>query len=456
MSTASAAPTGCAIACSHSIVRRLSAKLALLTMVVLGVLCSAVYVSVKMLILERNAEAAQRYCNVLTALLASEARSGGLAAVQAQLHAGAAMRAETHVELLWPDGRTLYTDDRGPSVQASKYLQVREVAIAMPELGPGEFTARVTMDYTADASMGHRWTAVMVVTTLLAGAVVALGARWHVRRALKPLNALAAQTQAILPQRLDQRLVLADPAEELRPLIDQFNALMQRLERAYQQLEAFNADVAHELRTPLAALIGHTELALSRERGSAELAETLSGNLEELQRLSTLVNDMLFLASADRGARARRGQAQSLAELAREVVEFHEAPIEDAALSVSVEGDCEVAVDEPLVKRALSNLVGNATRYARQGTRLVVRISRLSEREVRLEVENSGPEIDHEALPRIFDRFYRADCSRQVGSETAHHGLGLAIVAAIARMHEGVPWASSESQRTRIGFTLAD
>ena len=147
------------------------------------------------------------------------------------------------------------------------------------------------------------------------------------------------QTRAISPRRLDQRLRLGDPAEELQPWIDQFNALMDRLERAYAQLEGFNADVAHELRTPLATLIGQTEVALSRERSAESLRETLVSNLEEMQRLSAMVNDMLFLSQADRGAIARRGAPVSLAALAQQVVEFHEAPLEEAALAVRIEGD---------------------------------------------------------------------------------------------------------------------
>src|SRR5438034_8564039 len=133
---------------------------------------------------------------------------------------------------------------------------------------------------------------------------------------MAPLREIVRQTREISPRRLDQRLRLSEPVEELTPWIEQFNALMERLERAYQQLEGFNADVAHELRTPLCTLIGQTEVALSRERSPAALRDTLASNLEELQRLAAMVNDMLFLASADRGAQARRSGKASLAALA--------------------------------------------------------------------------------------------------------------------------------------------
>jgi two-component system heavy metal sensor histidine kinase CusS len=299
------------------------------------------------------------------------------------------------------------------------------------------------------------WAGILVLLTLISAAVAAMATWWTTRRALRPLADLAAQTRAISPRRLDQRIALADPAEELLPWIEQFNALMGRLEQAYAQLEGFNADVAHELRTPLANLIGHTELALSRARPAAELQDTLVNNLEELQRMSALVNDMLFLSQADRGASARRGVPASLAALAAQVVEFHEAPLEDAGLAVRIEGDAQAAVDEPLFKRAVSNLLGNAIRFAERGSTVVVHIAPDTPEQVRVVVENAGPAIEPAAMSRLFDRFFRADSSRCCDGGEQHHGLGLAIVAAIARMHSGATLAESGGGHTRVGFTLA-
>jgi two-component system heavy metal sensor histidine kinase CusS len=225
------------------------------------------------------------------------------------------------------------------------------------------------------------------------------------------------------------------------------------VQRAYEQLEGFNADVAHELRTPLANVIGQTEVALSRERSPEALRDTLVSNLEEAQRLAALVNDMLFLSQSDRGAVARRGQAVSLATLARQVVDFHEAPLAEAGLSVQIEGGVSAAVDEPLFKRAVSNLLGNAIRYAEPGSRIVIRIAPDAAEQVRVEVQNAGPAIAPQHLARLFDRFFRIDSARP--DSQSHHGLGLAIVAAIARMHAGRPVAESDGGSTRVGFTLA-
>ncbi len=437
--------------CSHSISRRLSRKLAVVTMLVLAALLTGGWLSVKMLITEKNIEEAQFRAGVIAKILTHEAERGGEAACLARAQADAPMRANSRLELWRADGLLLYDGDRQHQSTMSEYTHAIDFDVAAPQLDGGLMRARYTMDFAGDVRFGERWQLVFTVATLLAGALVAAGSYWHVRRALAPLRDLAAQTRAISPRRLDQRLALEDPAEELLPWVEQFNALMERLEGAVAQLEGFNADVAHELRTPLAALIGHTEVALARERPAAELRDTLLSNLEEAQRLAALVNDMLFLSRADRGATARRGQTASLAALAAQVVDFHEATLDEAGVKVRIEGDAQAAVDEALVKRAISNLLGNAIRYATPGSCIVVRIAPEEPEQVRVEVENAGPAIAPQHLARLFDRFFRADEAR---GGPLHHGLGLAIVAAIARMHAGHPLAASTGGTTRVGFTL--
>lgn len=273
------------------------------------------------------------------------------------------------------------------------------------------------------------------------------------RRALAPVHDLALQAAALAPENVGQPLDGSAQAEELQPLVAQFNALLARLESTYQQLEGFNADVAHELRTPLATLIGETELALSRERSVAELREVLGSNLEDLHRLAGLVNDMLFLSKADRGERARRQHVGSLAALAAEVVEFHDASLQEAGVAVRVCGDAGGAFDAALLRRAISNFLANATRFAERGSIIDLDIESEPSDAVRLSVSNAGQTIPAEHLPRLFDRFYRADIAREHGD--TNHGLGLSIVAAIARMHDGQTFARSSAGRTTVGITLA-
>lgn len=454
-STQQASPCANTLLCTHSISTRLSRKLALFTMAVLGILSLTSWWSVGMMIKQRSAEDLTLRCQVIDDLLTLEAVRGGESAVLQRLAADAGMRGDARLEARRADGSLLYADKRSTMLEQSEHVRSRAFEVTASSLPGGVLRLNYTADFSRDANMGRRWAYLLVIVTLLAGGVVALGSFWHVRRSLKPLKLLAAQTQAISAESLDRRLHLEDPAEELRPWVDQFNGLMVRLERAYGQLEGFNADVAHELRTPLANLIGQTEVALSRARSTAELEDTLVSNLEELQRLSAMVNDMLFLSNADRGAQARRGQPVSLARLAQQVSEFHEAALEEAGLGLQIEGDAEVAVDEALVKRAVSNLLSNAVRFADHGSTVCVRIrAGDAAQQVSVVVENRGEPIAPQNLPRLFDRFFRGESSRCCPSEQ-HHGLGLAIVAGIARMHAGQPMAECESGRTRVGFTLA-
>jgi two-component system heavy metal sensor histidine kinase CusS len=447
----------CGPICSHSIGARLSSKLALVTMLVLALLSVASWFSIHSLIIERNGEDVARRCALIAGMLELQARNGGEAAVLAWLDNDAAMRGDARLQVWRADGSVLYADAMPSAMAQSDHVRSKDFTVQAPGLPGGRLAARLEVDFARDAAMGTRWMWVLVLTTLGAGAVVAVASYLRVRRELRPLRELAAQARSISPQHLDRRLALPDPAEELLPFIEQFNSLMQRLERAYGQLEAFNADVAHELRTPLATLIGETELALARERSNEALRDTLASNLEETQRLAAMVNDMLFLAQADRGAVARRGAPVSLAALAQQVVEFHEAALEASGLALRIDGDAEVPVDEALFKRALSNLLGNAARYAERGSTVVVRISaELAQgpEQAQVVVQNRGPSIAPAQLPRLFDRFFRADESRCCPEEQ-HHGLGLAIVAAIARMHAGRTLAESDAGFTRVGFTLA-
>jgi two-component system, OmpR family, heavy metal sensor histidine kinase CusS len=439
---------------SHSISRRLSWMVALQTAIGLGLLCAGLFAFTYYKFEMKHLEELEVKATIAQEIVRNTAKFGEAAVVEKMAYY-AMRRPGTYVVLRRADGSEMYRDAApGFDTQGDRARSGSFRLETPADVAGGRIDGTMVMDCNDDRAMLAGIALALLATALGGGLAVGWLVFRTVKRGLAPMNELAAQTRAIDADRLGQRLKLARPVAELQPAVDQFNALMGRLERAYVQLESFNADVAHELRTPLAALIGHTELALSRDRGADELRETLSGNLEELMRLSAMVNDMLFLASADRGAQARRGEPVSLAGLARQVIEFHEASLEDAALQVRIDGDAQVPVDEPLVKRALSNLIGNATRYAVRGSEVSVHIARAAAGEVRIEVENAGPPIEPEALPRIFDRFFRADTVR-CAAQGVHHGLGLAIVAAIARMHRGQPLAVSRNGSTRVGFSLA-
>ncbi len=441
----------------HSISRRLSWLVTLQTAVALGLVCAGLLAFANWRFERKHLEQWEVKATIVQEIVRGTAKLGEQA-VANKVAYYAPRRPDTFVVLQRADGSEFYRDEQANFDIRGEHVRTGHFEVPAPGMPGNVVRGTFMLDCSSDRAMLAGIALALLSTALGGGLAVGWMVFRTVRRGLAPMMDLALQTRAIDADRLGQRLKLSRPVQELQPAVDQFNLLMGRLERAYVQLESFNADVAHELRTPLAALIGHTELALSRERSAPALRETLSSNLEELQRLTGMVNDMLFLSSADRGAQARRGEPVSLASLARQVIEFHEASLEDAALQVRIDGDATVPVDEPLVKRALSNLIGNATRFAQHGSELSVRIAQTSAGgglpgEVRIEVENAGPAIAPEALPRIFDRFFCADNARCSG-ETGHHGLGLAIVAAIARMHSGRPLADSGGGRTRVGFSL--
>ena len=442
--------------CSVSISRRLARTLGLLMLAGLGVASFIIYSATAMRLQEAQRDTLADKTQVLAESIGL-ACTKGEAALLHKLTLFEPVRAGAWLSLTRGDGTPLFSDKRDSTF---RYLIGKDFVVPAASIAGGEVRGRLELDVTHDARMLNGLAVTLLAATLLCAALAGMGIRWLVRRDLQPLNDLAAQTRAISPQRLDQRLRLDNPAEELLPWIEQFNALMGRVEQAYAQLEGFNADVAHELRTPLANLIGQTEVALSRERPLESLRETLVSNLEEMQRLSAMVNDMLFLSHADRGAVARRGEPVRLARLVQQVVEFHEAPLEEAGLQLRVQGDATMPVDEPLFKRALSNLLGNATRFARRGSTVVIGINAQAADagdaagQVQVMVHNEGEAIDANSLPRLFDRFFRADSSRCC-DDGQHHGLGLAIVAAIARMHAGRTVAESSAGVTRVGFTLA-
>jgi two-component system heavy metal sensor histidine kinase CusS len=438
------------LVCHPSIAKRMARAMTVLMLVGLG-LVSAIKYSVTTVRMEAEQSDMLTQKSLVLAEFIQHACSQGETELLRKLALYEPVRGNTRLTLWRGDGSPLFEESARPYThQATLKFEVPAATVA-----GGVVRAHLEMDTSHDQRVLRGMAITLLSTTLLGALAAGLAIHWLVRRELTPLLDLAAQTRAIAPDRLDQRLRLARPSEELVPWIDQFNALMERLQRAYVQLEGFNADVAHELRTPLATLIGETEVALSRERDNQTLRETLASNLEEMQRLSALINDMLFLAQADRGAKARRNAPLTLSTLVHEVAEFHEGALEDAGLHLAITGEASAAVDGPLVKRALSNLLSNATRFATAGSTIQVTIRNQPETpEILVTVANQGTPIDPAHLPRLFDRFFRADPSRCC-DEATHHGLGLAIVSAIARMHGGTTIARSEPGVNTIGFTLA-
>ena len=447
--------------------KRLSRTLALLSMLGLGLVCVAVYWTIAVKLATRQQESLTHKQATVQQLLIEGRQVHSRDALVHMLGDFLAGHEELSLRVIDGKGRLLFENLRQPLSDGRS--QRRDFSVNFPPTTtlPSALPLQVSMllDKRDDEALLRHLAWTLGLAAVLGSLLVSMAGTWMVRKGLQPLHLLVEQTRQLSAQDLAQhwhkRLDDRDQPQELRPLIAQFNALLDRLAVAYQQMEAFNADVAHELNTPLTTLISSCELALRKPRDATELRDILASNLEDLQRMAGIVADMLFLSHADRGEGARRTPVASLAELAAEVAEFHEAALQEAGVQVQVQGDASAEVDARLLRRALSNLLGNATRYARPGSviELLIEARPVAQGQVQGQmqavaviVRNQGSSIDASHLPRLFDRFYRSDTARAQADR--NHGLGLAIVAAIARMHGGQTLAESANGVTSIGLLL--
>jgi len=271
------------------------------------------------------------------------------------------------------------------------------------------------------------------------------------RAGLASVHQLSDEAARISPSSLSLRLRSDGIDAELKDLVRAFNVALDRVEIAYEQMQAFTADVAHELRTPLASLINAAQVTLASERSSEVLRETLGDQLEDLEHLKELVNDMLFLARADQGEEAPESDLVSLSDEAIKTFEYYEAALDDAGLQVTVEGDATVRGNAGLLRRALSNLLSNAIKNTRRGETIRVRL-RIDGGHAVVEVFNPGPVIPDDVRARMFDRFFRADAARSHSGTS--HGLGLAIAKAVVDMHHGHVFAKSEAGNNSVGMRI--
>lgn len=431
----------------YSLGWRLSWLFAVQTLIGLGLLSGAIYVvGVWNLSAKADAEVGRKI-ELVRHLVAEAASSGDLPTMRHKLNEFFVGHDDMQVTLFDSRGGIAY---ESPGRVSSEGMH-RRISFDLPK-AVAFSQASIILDRSGDARLLGGLAALLMIATFLGTIAVSCSGFWLVRRSLAPLRGLAEQTRLLQIDGLGNRLALERPVEELQPWIEQFNGLLGRLDVAYRQLEGFNADVAHELRTPLATLIGQTEILLARDRTREEMQETLGSNLEELRRLSSIVNDMLFLARADRGAHAHTALPAELGAEIASVIEFYDAALTERGLEARLDGQATASFEPGLVRRAVSNLLANALRYAEPGTTVVVALHRLGD-QIFIEVRNRGPEVPAALLPKLFDRFFRVEASRE-GSH-ANHGLGLAIVAAIARMHGGSTIARSSNGVTSIGFSIA-
>lgn len=298
---------------------------------------------------------------------------------------------------------------------------------------------QVGLDVTHEEGVIHAYGNALVFV-VLGGIMASIWASVLVaRKGMEPLADITRAAQKISATQLHERLPRAQFPVELHPLAAAFNEMLNRLEDSFTRLGQFSADLAHELRTPINNLMGEAEVALSRPGTATEYRQVLESALEEYQRLSRMIESLLFLARAEHGA-APLAPIDLNARIEIEAVcEFHEAVAQEQQVVLACEGSASILADPILLRRALSNVLSNALRYTSPGGRIELLLQDLgSGTEIR--VRDTGSGIGPEHLPRLFDRFYRADAAR---ASHGGAGLGLSIVRSIMALHGGEVTISS-------------
>jgi heavy metal sensor kinase len=274
-----------------------------------------------------------------------------------------------------------------------------------------------------------------------------------IRRALQPVENIARQAERISYRNLFERLPVVNSGEEIERLTIALNRMMARLEAAFQHVHRFSADVSHELRTPLTILRGELEAA-TRNLSHVELLDVIGSSLEETERLQKIVEQLLALSKLDAGDFQMERSRLDLGRLVTSTAEQMRLLVEEKSIHLSYNMQPEVEVDgeRSRLTQVIVNLLGNAISYTGEGGQIVLSVARRDDCAV-FEISDNGIGISAEALPHVFDRFYRADKARS--RDYGGSGLGLSIVKAICTAHGGeVEIASSEGIGTTVSVRM--
>ncbi len=300
---------------------------------------------------------------------------------------------------------------------------------------PGE-SVRVVLQYDGknDAELLRAYAYTIIVIEVL-GVMLASALAYGIARfGLKPLRQLAARAEQMSTSRLAHPLPSLDTSGELKELELAFNGMVERLNESFTRLSEFSSNLAHDMRTPLTNLQAAAQVALTHERSAQDYKDVIESSIDEYQRLSRMIEDMLFIARAEQADAMLKIRRLDGALEAGRVAGFYESLAEDTDLSIRISGHARIDADLLLFQRALSNLVSNAIAHAPSGSTIDVSCEERGDQSV-ISVTDTGPGIEPVHVDRIFDRFYRVDPSRH--SRSSSSGLGLAIVKSIAGSHGG-------------------
>jgi len=331
-----------------------------------------------------------------------------------------------------------------------RYYMTQTSSVIIPGDKPYHLTIQIALDTEHHHEVKIEYQIRLGLIIFFGIFISALLGMFIAYKGMKPLRRVTSTIQSIRVNQLHSRIDPSDYPAELTALVDAFNELLARIERSFNQLKQFSADIAHELRTPIHHLMVETEIVLSADRTLDEYQETLQSSLEECNRLAQLIDRLLFLARAENPETAIKPAKIDIKQEFDALVEFYQLACEDKKIQLRALGQGNLQADPILFRRAVNNLLTNAIKHTGENGKVNL-IASENEKYHVIKVIDSGIGIDSEHLPHLFDRFYRVDYARS--KQAGGHGLGLAIVKSIMDLHKGKVEVTSTPNQGSI-FTL--
>jgi two-component system heavy metal sensor histidine kinase CusS len=312
------------------------------------------------------------------------------------------------------------------------------------------YTIQLAQDRSSDEQLERRFGVLLIIVLLGSIGVSALIAITVTKRGLRPLGEMTHSLEGISLTHLNERVAPAGWPRELQPLARAFDEMLARLEDSFTRLSQFSADLAHELRTPIANIMGEGQVSLTRDRTPGEYREVIESAVAECERLSGIVDNLLFVARVDAAREPIERKLFNGQVAAEKIAMFYRTIAEDRHIAIDCSGEAEFCADPVLFERAVSNLVDNALRFTPDGGAIQIVVVG-NAKDSKVVVSDNGSGIAPEHLPRVFDRFYRADSSRSSDGT----GLGLSLVKSIVDLHGGSARMQSEVGRgTTVTLTF--
>jgi two-component system heavy metal sensor histidine kinase CusS len=315
----------------------------------------------------------------------------------------------------------------------SYLLLAAECRISAPS--PEKTVIQIAFDITDDYNLIAEYAKKLGVAVIMGTLIFAIAGFFIAGRGLRPLREISDKVQKVTSTHLDERMTEKRWPKELAGLAGAFDIMLARLEGSFTGLSEFSANIAHELRNPINNLMGEAEVSISQNRTADEYRRVLESNLEELAKLSRLIDNLLFLARAENPAtHIECSRFDAFGEI-KKICDFFEALAEGKGVELICSGTGFLIADPGLFNRAVSNLLENSLHFNPPGGKIEISVIQPNEKSLEITVRDNGPGIKTEDLPHLFDRFFRGNSARSDHPEGT--GLGLAIVKSIMALHGG-------------------